>query len=114
MQTSTGESAQSDDGCERESTVCAVPGRAAVYVLARPWDSLICVYTHFSSAAAATFKRAQHSPKLCIHDTNARTSRLYKRFFTATTCQTMVDVRSVSPVLASGTHFLSISGNQHQ
>ena len=34
--------------------------------------------------------------------------------FLATTCQTMVDVRSVSPVLASGTHFLSISGNQHQ
>jgi len=27
---------------------------------------------------------------------------------------TMVDVRSVSPVLTSGTHFLSISGNQHQ
>jgi len=25
----------------------------------------------------------------------------------------MVDVRSVSPVLTSGTHFLSISGNQH-
>jgi len=25
--------------------------------------------------------------------------------------QTMVDVRSVSPVLTSGTHFLSISGN---
>ena len=34
--------------------------------------------------------------------------------FLATTCQTMVDVRSVSPVLISGTHFLSISGNQHQ
>ena len=29
-------------------------------------------------------------------------------------CQTMVDVRSVSPVLTSRTHFLSISGNQHQ
>jgi len=29
--------------------------------------------------------------------------------FFATTCQTMVDVRSVSPVLTSGTHFLSIS-----
>ena len=27
--------------------------------------------------------------------------------------QTMVDVRSVSPVLMSRTHFLSISGNQH-
>ena len=27
------------------------------------------------------------------------------------TCQTMVDVRSVSPVLMSGTHYLSISGN---
>jgi len=26
----------------------------------------------------------------------------------------MVDVRSVSPILMSGTHFLSISGNQHQ
>ena len=34
--------------------------------------------------------------------------------FLATTCQTMVDVRSVSPVFTSGTHFLSISGNQHQ
>ena len=34
--------------------------------------------------------------------------------FLATTCQTMVDVRSVSPVLTCGTHFLSISGNQHQ
>jgi len=34
--------------------------------------------------------------------------------FLATTCQTMVDVRSVSRVLAYGTHFLSISGNQHQ
>ena len=26
----------------------------------------------------------------------------------------MVDVCSVSPVLTSGTHFLSISGNQHE
>jgi len=34
--------------------------------------------------------------------------------FLATTCQTMVDVRSVLPFLTSGTHFLSISGNQHQ
>ena len=34
--------------------------------------------------------------------------------FLATTCQTMVDVCSVSPVLTSGTHFLSISGNEHQ
>jgi len=32
----------------------------------------------------------------------------------ATTRQTTVDVRSVSPVLTSGTHFLSISGKQHQ
>ena len=32
--------------------------------------------------------------------------------FLATTCQSMVDVRSVSPVLTSGTHLLSISGNQ--
>ena len=32
----------------------------------------------------------------------------------ATTRQTTVDVRSVSPVLTSGTHFLSISGSQHQ
>ena len=31
-----------------------------------------------------------------------------------TTCQTMVDVRSISPVLTSGTHFLSISSNQHK
>jgi len=36
------------------------------------------------------------------------------RLFVATTCQTLVDVRSVSPVLTSGTHFLSVSGNQHQ
>jgi len=35
-------------------------------------------------------------------------------FLATTWCQTMVDVRSVSPVLTSGTHFLSISGNQHQ
>ena len=34
--------------------------------------------------------------------------------YVATTCQTMVDVRSVLPVLTSGTHFLSISGNKHQ
>ena len=32
----------------------------------------------------------------------------------ATTRQTTFDVRSVSPVLTSGTHFLSISGKQHQ
>jgi len=36
------------------------------------------------------------------------------RIFLAATCQTMVDVRSVSPVATSGTYFLSKSGNQHQ
>ena len=41
-------------------------------------------------------------------------SRGLLNFLLATTCQTVVDVRSVSPVLAYGTHFLSISGNQHQ
>jgi len=34
--------------------------------------------------------------------------------FLAKTCRTMVDVHSVSPVLTSGTHFFSISGNRHQ
>jgi len=34
--------------------------------------------------------------------------------FLVTMCHTMVDVRSVSPVLTSGIHFLSISGNQHK
>ena len=34
--------------------------------------------------------------------------------FLATTCQTMVDVRSVLPVLTCGTHFLITSCNKHQ
>ena len=40
--------------------------------------------------------------------------RLLNNFPRYITCQTTVDVRFVSPVLMSGTHFLSISGNQHQ
>jgi len=35
-------------------------------------------------------------------------------FYSWGALHTQVDVRSVSPVLTSGTHFLSISGNEHQ
>ena len=89
-------------------------------------SSRIKILLLYSSGGANMHPPSNTRLRTSSHESNLKTlSRSVQRFmmtyrsvfwiFLATTCQTVVDVRSVSPVFTLAvTHFLSISDNQHQ